>query len=60
VGADLYGLCFEAGCQQLLEKMGLIDLDDDEVDPTVMNSLAITPENFLVRLSVRSLVTMLV
>ena len=46
VGADLAALCSEAALQQIREKMDLIDLEDDTIDAEVLNSLAVTMENF--------------
>merc|ERR1711936_431056 len=46
VGADLAALCSEAALQQIREKMDLIDLDDENIDAEVLNSLAVTMENF--------------
>ncbi|XP_025408835.1 transitional endoplasmic reticulum ATPase TER94 isoform X2 [Sipha flava] len=46
VGADLASLCSEAALQQIREKMDLIDLEDDQIDAEVLNSLAVTMENF--------------
>merc|ERR1719283_807452 len=46
VGADLAALCSEAALQQIREKMDLIDLEDEEIDAEVLNSLAVTMENF--------------
>jgi len=46
VGADLAALCSEAALQQIREKMDLIDLEDDTVDAEVLDSLAVTMENF--------------
>ncbi|KAF1765141.1 hypothetical protein GCK72_005093 [Caenorhabditis remanei] len=46
VGADLASLCSEAALQQIREKMELIDLEDDSIDAEVLNSLAVTMENF--------------
>ncbi|XP_040564219.1 transitional endoplasmic reticulum ATPase [Lepeophtheirus salmonis] len=46
VGADLASLCSEAALQQIREKMDLIDLEDDSIDAEVLNSLAVTMENF--------------
>merc|ERR550539_1238505 len=46
VGADLAALCSEAALQQIREKMDLIDLDDDTIDAQVLDSLAVTQENF--------------
>lgn len=46
VGADLASLCSEAALQQIREKMDLIDLEDDQIDAEVLNSLAVSMENF--------------
>uniref|UniRef100_A0AC35TJI2 Vesicle-fusing ATPase n=1 Tax=Rhabditophanes sp. KR3021 TaxID=114890 RepID=A0AC35TJI2_9BILA len=46
VGADLASLCSEAAIQQIREKMELIDLEDDTIDAKVLDSLAVTMENF--------------
>ncbi|EDV22363.1 uncharacterized protein TRIADDRAFT_58897 [Trichoplax adhaerens] len=46
VGADLASLCAEAALQQIREKMDLIDLEDETIDAEVMDSLAVTMENF--------------
>lgn len=46
VGADLAALCSEAALQQIRNKMDLIDLDEDEIDVAVLNSLAVTMEDF--------------
>lgn len=49
VGADIAALCSEAALQQIREKMDLIDLEEDQIDAEVLNSLAVTMENFRVR-----------
>merc|ERR1711881_431293 len=46
VGADLAALCSEAALQQIREKMDLIDLEDDTIDAEILDSLAVTMENF--------------
>merc|ERR1712001_586868 len=46
VGADLAALCSEAALQEIREKMDLIDLEDENIDADVLNSLAVTMENF--------------
>lgn len=46
VGADLAQLCTEAALQQIREKMDLIDLEEDQIDAEVLNSLAVTMDNF--------------
>lgn len=43
-------LCSEAALQQIREKMDLIDLEDDQIDAEVLNSLAVTMDNFRVSL----------
>jgi transitional endoplasmic reticulum ATPase len=51
VGADLASLCSEAALQQIREKMELIDLEEDTIDAAVLNSLAVSMENFRFALS---------
>ncbi|XP_065070225.1 transitional endoplasmic reticulum ATPase [Rhopilema esculentum] len=46
VGSDMASLCSEAALQQIREKMDLIDLEDDTIDAEVLNSLAVTMDNF--------------
>lgn len=46
VGADIAALCSEAALQQIREKMDLIDLEEEQIDAEVLNSLAVTMENF--------------
>lgn len=46
VGADLASLCSEAALQQIREKMDVIDLEEDTIDAEVLDSLAVTQENF--------------
>ena len=46
VGADLAALCSEAALQQIREKIELIDLKDEQIDAEILNSLAVTMENF--------------
>eukprot|EP00123_Amoebidium_parasiticum_P005975 comp17040_c1_seq1/m.15748 comp17040_c1_seq1/g.15748 ORF comp17040_c1_seq1/g.15748 comp17040_c1_seq1/m.15748 type:complete len:805 (-) comp17040_c1_seq1:554-2968(-) len=46
VGADLAQLCSEAALQQIREKMDLIDLEEDTIDAEVLDSLAVTMDNF--------------
>ncbi|CAF0966878.1 unnamed protein product [Adineta ricciae] len=46
VGADLASLCSEAALQQIREKMDVIDLEEDTIDAEVLNSLAVTQDNF--------------
>jgi transitional endoplasmic reticulum ATPase len=51
VGADLAALCSEAALQQIRERMDLIDLEDETIDAEVLDSLAVTMENFRFALS---------
>ena len=51
VGADLAALCSEAALQQIREKMDLIDLEDEHIDAEVLDSLAVTMEDFRVSYS---------
>jgi len=46
VGADLAQLCTEAAMQTIREKMDVIDLEDDEIDAEVLDSMAVTMEHF--------------
>merc|ERR1712223_1740407 len=46
VAADLAALCSEAALQQIREKMDLIDLEDESIDAEVLDSLAVTMEDF--------------
>ncbi|CUS23312.1 LAQU0S09e01948g1_1 [Lachancea quebecensis] len=46
VGADIASLCSEAAMQQIREKMDMIDLDEDEIDAEVLDSLGVTMDNF--------------
>jgi len=50
VGSDVASLCSEAALQQIREKMDLIDLEDETIDAEVLNSLAVSQENFRVSL----------
>ena len=43
-------LCSEAAMQQIREKMDLIDLEEDSIDAEVLDSLAVSMENFRVGL----------
>jgi len=51
VGADIAALCTEAAMQCIREKMDVIDLDDDEIDAEILDSMAVTQENFRTALS---------
>lgn len=46
VGSDMASLCSEAAMQQIREKMDLIDLEEDSIDAEVLDSLAVSMENF--------------
>merc|ERR1712110_619427 len=46
VGSDIAALCSEAALQQIRKKMDLIDLDDDEIDAEVLDSLAVNHDDF--------------
>lgn len=46
VGADMASLCSEAAMQQIREKMDLIDLEEETIEAEVLDSLAVTMENF--------------
>jgi len=46
VGADLAALCSEAALQQIRGKMDLIDLEEETIDAEVMDSLAVTNDDF--------------
>lgn len=46
VGADIAALCSEAALQQIRNKMDLIDLEEDTIDAEVLNSLAVTMDDF--------------
>jgi len=46
VGSDIAALCSEAALQQIRKKMDLIDLEEDEIDAEVLDSLAVTMDDF--------------
>ena len=46
VGADLASLCTEAAMQQIREKMDLIDFEEESIDAQVLDTLAVTMDNF--------------
>merc|ERR1711871_636809 len=46
VGADIAQLCTEAAMQCIREKMELIDIEDDEIDAEILNSLSVTQDHF--------------
>lgn len=46
VGADLAQLSTEAALQCIREKMDVIDLEDDEIDAEILDSMAVTNDHF--------------
>merc|ERR1719465_34688 len=46
VGADLAQLSTEAAMQTIREKMDVIDLEDDEIDAEVLDSMAVSQDHF--------------
>ena len=46
VGSDLAALCSEAALQQIRGKMDLIDLEEETIDAEIMDSLAVTNDDF--------------
>ncbi|KAK8838428.1 AAA ATPase cdc48 [Tritrichomonas musculus] len=46
VGADIASLCTEAAMLCIREKLDLIDLDDDAIDPDVLASMCVTMDHF--------------
>ncbi|CAN6706750.1 unnamed protein product [Malus baccata var. baccata] len=45
VGADLAALCTEGALQCIREKMDVIDLEDEEIDAEILNSMAVTNQH---------------
>ncbi|WZZ81577.1 hypothetical protein YC2023_102149 [Brassica napus] len=50
VGADLAALCTEAALQCIRGKMDVIDIEDEEIDAEILNSMAVTNEHYLTAL----------
>lgn len=48
VGADMAALCSEAALQAIRKKMTLIDLEDECIDADLLDSMAVTMEDFQV------------
>lgn len=46
VGADIAQLCTEAAMQCIREKMELIDLEEDSIDPAVLDAMNVTQDHF--------------
>ena len=53
VGADLAALCTEAALQCIREKMDVIDLEDENIDAEILNSMAVTNDHFKTALGIR-------
>merc|ERR1719148_210355 len=51
VGADIAALCTEAAMQCIREKMDLIDIEDETIDAEILDSMAVSQENFRTALS---------
>ena len=52
VGADLAALCTEAALQCIREKMDVIDLEDDDIDADILNSMAVSNDHFKTALGI--------
>ena len=52
MGADLAALCTEAALQCIREKMDVIDLEDDNIDAEVLNSMAVSNDHFKTALGI--------
>ncbi|XP_069023799.1 transitional endoplasmic reticulum ATPase [Embiotoca jacksoni] len=46
VGADMAALCSEAALQAIRKKLTLIDLEDESIDADLLNSLAVSMDDF--------------
>merc|ERR1719213_922713 len=46
VGADMAALCTEAAMQCIREKMDLIDIDEEQIDAEILDSMAVNQEHF--------------
>merc|ERR1711920_1159628 len=46
VGADMAALCTEAALQCIREKMDVIDIEDDNIDAEILDSMAVNNEHF--------------
>ncbi len=53
VGADMAALCTEAAMQCIREKMDVIDLEDENIDAEVLNSMAVSNDHFKTALGIR-------
>jgi len=45
-GSDLKSLCQEAALQCVREKMDIIDIEDDQIDAEILDSMAVSNEHF--------------
>eukprot|EP00959_Pyramimonas_sp_CCMP1952_P451115 9444664-Pyramimonas_sp.AAC.3 len=52
ISADLAALCTEAAMQCIREKMDVIDIEDDTIDAEVLDSMAVSNENFATALGI--------
>ncbi|OII75677.1 transitional endoplasmic reticulum ATPase protein [Cryptosporidium andersoni] len=52
VGADLAQLCTEAALCCIREKMDIIDMEDDNIDATILDSMAVSQDHFNTALGV--------
>merc|ERR1712127_981256 len=46
VGADIAALCTEAAMQCIREKMDLIDIEEEQIDAEILDSMAVTQDHF--------------
>jgi transitional endoplasmic reticulum ATPase len=46
VGADIAALCTEAAMQCIREKMDLIDIEDEQIDAEILDSMAVSQDHF--------------
>merc|ERR1712183_483822 len=46
VGADMAALCTEAAMQCIREKMDLIDVEDEQIDAEILDSMAVNQDHF--------------
>ncbi len=46
VGADIAALCTEAAMQCIREKMELIDIEDEQIDAEILDSMAVNQDHF--------------
>lgn len=51
MGADMAALCTEAAMQCIREKMDLIDIEDDEIDAEVLDSMSVNMDHFTYAIS---------